>query len=367
MPQALWSSGRLLPVLKALLRVFDLPESMATTRVRICTGTVETPAFLAGRGDLCAATSLPHDMVFPQDPHLTRFELGGYYAGCLLFMGVIAADVVGYVIGLYLYISVNWFHLHWNEAFSSIRSPDFKSFVRMHIDEEGDLHVYAVGMDRTPRSWRADKTWTSALSRLYRKHFERQDKELDVLDPEVASYGAPQPSRWMPAPTSKSRRAEQEPKIVDYFCIPKNRRWVRADRKSTLLGSQWWDAFGDLEKKRFFRRAPSAAAQAQQRPRNGSTDGLTLKAPAARRHGAPGAAQRADASRRGVKSQSPPPRRAADDDDDQDARGAFPVLHSTSNGNTVLASLGVQRATSRQGSQRAINRNNTVVGFMANE
>lgn len=61
----------------------------------------------------------------------------------------------GVIMGLYLLVSVNAFGLHANEAFSSLRVADWKSFLRLHIDPRGGLTIYPIGLRRVPRRWRA--------------------------------------------------------------------------------------------------------------------------------------------------------------------------------------------------------------------
>lgn len=62
--------------------------------------------------------------------------------------------VVGsFIMGLYLLVSLNFFGRHGNEAFSSLGIEDWKNFVRLHINENGDLTIYPIGIKRVPRSW----------------------------------------------------------------------------------------------------------------------------------------------------------------------------------------------------------------------
>ena len=60
--------------------------------------------------------------------------------------------------GLYLLLSLNVFGAHPNEAFSSLAIPDWKNFIRLHIDKEGHLRLYPVGLRRVPRSWKPGET-----------------------------------------------------------------------------------------------------------------------------------------------------------------------------------------------------------------
>ena len=67
--------------------------------------------------------------------------VGGYVLAPLIF-------------GVYLLISLNVFRRHTNEAFSSLQIEDWKSFLRLHIDENGTLTIYPLGIRRVPRRWR---------------------------------------------------------------------------------------------------------------------------------------------------------------------------------------------------------------------
>lgn len=59
-----------------------------------------------------------------------------------------------FILGLYFLISLNVFGRHSNEAFSALRIPDFKNFLRFHIDAEGRLTLYPFGIERVPRQWK---------------------------------------------------------------------------------------------------------------------------------------------------------------------------------------------------------------------
>jgi hypothetical protein len=55
--------------------------------------------------------------------------------------------------GVYLLVSLNAFGRHANEAFSSLRIQDFKNFLRLCVEADGRLTLFAIGIDRVPRSW----------------------------------------------------------------------------------------------------------------------------------------------------------------------------------------------------------------------
>ena len=73
-----------------------------------------------------------------------------YYLGMLAYYWVLVTPSVGFLFGCYLYLSVNWFHVHYDEAFSSLQIPHHKGFSRMHITPKGDLHIYGLAIDKVP-------------------------------------------------------------------------------------------------------------------------------------------------------------------------------------------------------------------------
>ncbi|NOK21051.1 metallophosphoesterase family protein [Corallococcus carmarthensis] len=75
-----------------------------------------------------------------------------FLSGLLLLGG--GALVGPLVVGVYLLLSLNVFSCHPNEAFSSLSIPDWKNFLRLHFDTEGQLTVYPVGFRRVPRKWK---------------------------------------------------------------------------------------------------------------------------------------------------------------------------------------------------------------------
>lgn len=66
---------------------------------------------------------------------------GGWVAGSLLA-------------GAFLLISLNLFGQLHDAAFSSLRIEDWKNFLRIRIDRDGQLTVYPVGLRRVPRDWK---------------------------------------------------------------------------------------------------------------------------------------------------------------------------------------------------------------------
>jgi hypothetical protein len=75
-----------------------------------------------------------------------------YYASVFLYFWVFSTPVVSLVFGSYLYICINWLHIHFDEAFSSLRIANYKAFTRFHIDSNGDLEVFTLAVDKVRKS-----------------------------------------------------------------------------------------------------------------------------------------------------------------------------------------------------------------------
>jgi hypothetical protein len=85
--------------------------------------------------------------------HTFELDLRLPLAGALILLGGFVFGSL--VMGAYLLLSLNFFGRHSNEAFSSIAVEDWKNFLRLHIDREGTLTIYPVGIRKVPRKWRA--------------------------------------------------------------------------------------------------------------------------------------------------------------------------------------------------------------------
>ena len=74
----------------------------------------------------------------------------------LLFFGLLGAGgglVGSMVTAVYLYVA-DHFGCNSNELFAAQRIPDYKCFVRLHLDDRGMLTVYPVGIEKTARKWK---------------------------------------------------------------------------------------------------------------------------------------------------------------------------------------------------------------------
>ena len=80
-------------------------------------------------------------------------------AGTLIFAsGWIAGPVI---VGLYFLVSLNVFNRHTGEAFSSLRIQDWKSFLRIKVDERG-VTIYPIGIERVWKAWRVSPGGTES-------------------------------------------------------------------------------------------------------------------------------------------------------------------------------------------------------------
>ncbi|GMP81084.1 hypothetical protein CsSME_00035918 [Camellia sinensis var. sinensis] len=123
-----------------------------------------------------------------------------YYSSVFLYFWVFSTPVVSLVFGSYLYICINWLHLHFDEAFSSLRIANYKAITRFHINHGGDLEVYTLAVDKVPREWKLDPRWDG-----------------EPRQPQQLSHLRKFPSKW------RALSSKQDPlntvRIVDQFVI----------------------------------------------------------------------------------------------------------------------------------------------------
>jgi hypothetical protein len=84
-------------------------------------------------------------------------------AGIIFVLGYALSS---FIMGAYLYLSLQFFRRHANEAFSALHIADYKNFLRLHIDQNGSLTIYPVGIEKVPRKWMAATNPSPAEPRL---------------------------------------------------------------------------------------------------------------------------------------------------------------------------------------------------------
>jgi len=72
-------------------------------------------------------------------------------AGALIF--AVGWLVGALLMGFYLFVSLNIFRRHTNEAFSSLKIEDWKSFLRMKISKDGSLTIHPIGIRKVATKW----------------------------------------------------------------------------------------------------------------------------------------------------------------------------------------------------------------------
>ncbi len=90
------------------------------------------------------------------------------------------------IVGLYLYVSLNVFGRHSEEAFSSLRVEDYKHFLRLHVAKDGSLTIYPIGLDRVPRAWRPRQETDASPSHMV----PEEPLEPSLIEPPIV-VGAP--------------------------------------------------------------------------------------------------------------------------------------------------------------------------------
>lgn len=180
--------------LKWLMAFFDVPEAIVVARTTVC----------AENGSI---------------DDLNRLQTIGLYGGYLLYFWMLATPTVGLLFGLYLYISVNWLHLHYDEAFSALQTEHFKGFLRFHVRKDGAIECFSLGLSKVPQSWREDPRWRGPAG--------------GGLSSNEPSHRVRWPSRWIPVeehPGIYGRKTtirtdvppECQLKVIDHFVVHKH-------------------------------------------------------------------------------------------------------------------------------------------------
>ncbi|XP_042407251.1 uncharacterized protein LOC121997075 [Zingiber officinale] len=167
-----WTFGLYPACIKYLMSAFDVPEVMAVSRSNICRKGIE---------------------VLPRGGAII------YYASVFLYFWVLSTPVVSLIFGSYLYVCINWFHIHFDEAFSSLRIANCKAFTRFHITAAGDLEVFTLAVDKVPKDWELDPYW-----------------DAEPKQPLQLSHIRKFPSKWRSAYGADPLKSVR---VVDHFVI----------------------------------------------------------------------------------------------------------------------------------------------------
>jgi hypothetical protein len=90
----------------------------------------------------------------------------GFTVGLLTLLAIAGAVFGSLVLCAYLVFCCTVLKTHCNEAFSAMCRTDYKNFLRLHIDPDGVLTVYPLGVRKTTKNWRLDPDNTAEASWL---------------------------------------------------------------------------------------------------------------------------------------------------------------------------------------------------------
>mmetsp|Transcript_868 Transcript_868/g.1806 ORF Transcript_868/g.1806 Transcript_868/m.1806 type:complete len:1249 (-) Transcript_868:19-3765(-) len=178
------------PFLKTTLAVFDLPGIIGSTHINMCDK-------LCSGGTECTWSS-----AFLRYQELDRITILKYLAAISLYFVIFAVPIAGNVFGTWLAITLNYFNCQYDEGFSSLRMENWKNFLRIHINADGDLEIFAIGLRQVPKKWRKNQNWEGDLI---------SSKEA-LTEP---SWMWKNPSKWTPW----RKRKKFAPQIIDYSKI----------------------------------------------------------------------------------------------------------------------------------------------------
>jgi hypothetical protein len=111
---------------------------------RFLVGTVHTALQLASAAGFMIASSWLS----------SAFGLRGAWSLVAFFGLIFVVGGIGGMVGMsgYLWVA-NCFGLHGTEGYAAQHHQDLKHFLRLHIQADGDLTIYPIGVDRVGRKW----------------------------------------------------------------------------------------------------------------------------------------------------------------------------------------------------------------------
>jgi hypothetical protein len=175
---------------------------------------------------------------------LSRSVLIMYYTSVFIYFWIFSTPVVSLIFGSYLYICINWFHIHFDEAFSSLRIANYKSFTRFHIKKDGDLEIFTLAVDKVTDQtaflcshllitlspyvtahWSSDMGnkmfLCSAVNKQVPKGWKLDPRwESEGRGPHQLSHDRKHPSKWRSASSPDPVRSVR---VVDHFTIERTR------------------------------------------------------------------------------------------------------------------------------------------------
>ena len=101
---------------------------------------------------------------------------------------------------MYLFIADRVCRIHWEEAFSALSYPHYKSFIRFRVNPQSkDLDCFVLGIERVPQKWKLDPNYVEEMKK----------------NPEKPIHFFRFPSKWV----SDQDGVDGIPKVIDTFVI----------------------------------------------------------------------------------------------------------------------------------------------------
>jgi hypothetical protein len=137
------SDGLLRSPLALLLALAVIGSWTAFSRLAQARSRLRSYGLGIAHGVAQAALAVPIMRLVAQIAPGHGIAYGLSFALLVVVVGGLAAATLA---GCYLLVTNVFFAMHDNEVFSSLRLRSFKSFVRIHLDGDGDVTVYPVGI-----------------------------------------------------------------------------------------------------------------------------------------------------------------------------------------------------------------------------
>ena len=196
---------REVPFLKMTLALFDLPGMVDAKSIFAVNSklTIELGTIAATHVQMCAVLCADGAYCLYKNDHmlylqLDRFTILKYGMSIGLYYIVFVVPLAGTLFGSWLALSLNWLKCQYDAGFSSLRMEHWKNFLRLHVDDNGDLEIFAIGLHRVPKKWRRDPK-------------SRPDMAAQP------SWKWRRPSKWIPHRESRKCKPQQ----IDYTKIKK--------------------------------------------------------------------------------------------------------------------------------------------------
>ncbi len=113
-------------------------------------------------------------------------------------LGLLIVELVGVagflgalLMGIYLFCSTYFFHIHYNEAFSSFRYEGYKNFLRLHVTQE-KVTIYSIGVREVTTDWETIETENSMRFKGKTAAYELIEKPIEILIKKKSDSGVSQ-------------------------------------------------------------------------------------------------------------------------------------------------------------------------------